>query len=426
MKKIVSFYLVLCLVFSVCGLSVSAAKNTGEILKSAIKLINEPLESYEYYFKEGELPKVYYPLMMKEFISGGSYAELFNEDNNWEADVEGDLIEALATKHFTNKDLIIKDLRAGEDYNNKRYHIRLLGSNPNPIADYVFIGFKPLGDSRYEVYANRARQILEDDAVYTPAPDEIEGQHYLTYEHSWTDYDSSGENFNQHHTATVYGKLCDEAIKIVVKIKNDDFKFESAELISRSSVPENLDKAEETMPEVSLKNDDVKIEGSTDKIGIGVLLGAEKVTDKETLEGIKGSLGSDNRFTVFEISGNKDGEMLANAPGSFKVSLTIPKGYKNPSVYYIDEQGAKVEILGKITGGSFVFETDTYRQYIIVDNSGDTDFEQKENDGNPAPKNRWIVWTVVGAVVVGVAAIASAILLKKGKRKKADDQNNVK
>lgn len=75
--------------------------------------------------------------------------------------VPADEYEAVAFTYFKKSDRLLQAMRSGEGYNGRTY--MLPGGIGGPGDEYVYTGYKSLGNNRYEVYATvRLSEIVHD------------------------------------------------------------------------------------------------------------------------------------------------------------------------------------------------------------------------------------------------------------------------
>lgn len=155
--------------------------------------------------------------------------------------------------------------------------------------------------------------------------------------------------------------------------------------------------------EAKLGDDVVVIVTSKDGISASYSISLVEVSDKDVdLSGVLGKKEEGKLVKTYEIKFVDEDGKEVKLDGSFTVKLLIPAEYKdskNLKVVYIDENGNATEMTSSLSGEYIVFETTHFSLYAIV-------------EVNKASSNAWVIWLIIGLIVL--AAIPAAyIIIKK-------------
>lgn len=158
MKKWVAVLLSVVMLLGACVMPVSADANDTAFRKLIDTSGWMYFGCWEEVFTEAQGPSNGYVQMFLGF------SELFfdyYDDYEGAMVVPADEYEAAAFTYFKKSDRLLQAMRSGEGYNGRTY--MLPGGIGGPGDEYVYTGYKSLGNNRYEVYATvRLSEIVHD------------------------------------------------------------------------------------------------------------------------------------------------------------------------------------------------------------------------------------------------------------------------
>ena len=90
------------------------------------------------------------------------------------------------------------------------------------------------------------------------------------------------------------------------------------------------------------------------------------------------------KFTAFDLSLEKDGVKKIQPNGKVQVSIPIPEGYDKTrlAVYYIGENGEKIELPSAVQDDAILFETDHFSLYVVAEKEAAVPPKTGDGSGN--------------------------------------------
>lgn len=184
--------------------------------------------------------------------------------------------------------------------------------------------------------------------------------------------------------------------------------------------------SEDTKTPISLSNNEIKMDTTTNVIPENTKLLVEEVTSGNNYNIVSKALETDvNKFVLYDISLESNNAKI-QPNGKVKISIPVPNGFdkSNISVYRVENNGNKIEYATKIEKMEekeyAVFETDHFSNYVIAEKI--TKIEQPQETQKQEnlqhkldnePKTGIINVVSIVSVIVAVSFIGFAICKKK-------------
>lgn len=184
--------------------------------------------------------------------------------------------------------------------------------------------------------------------------------------------------------------------------------------------------SEDTKTPISLSNNEIKIESTTNVIPENTKLLVKEVTTGNNYNIVSQALETDvNKFVLYDISLESNNAKI-QPNGKVKISIPVPNGFdkSNISVYRVEDNGNKIEYATKIEkmeGKEYaVFETDHFSNYVIaekttkVEQSQETQKQENlQHKLDNEPKTGIINVVSIVSVIVAVSLIGFTVCKQK-------------
>lgn len=398
MKKLISVLLIVTLIMSCC-VTAFAASSTD--VKAAVDKADDFYFWYYFCdgaFEKGEDPKtetVYGMIPWLETKELEKYA--VDSTAGVPATVTHMIpaadFEALVAKHFVLSDSLVAALRAVSERYIDGYYYYYIGGFGDRIPEYVFQGYKDLGNGEIELYAYEAG---DDYQTYVPGPNDVEGVDYLYLIDSYVD-EETGE-------VVAYGG----PYKILSTLVST-FKLEGGNCVmtSYTTKPASvMPSANELLTIETTTKNDITIDFDYGVFESGTEVTCVEVKDEVTKTKVETALGDKvEKFVAYDASATLNGAAV-QPNGKVLVTFAVPAGFsKNVAVYYIADNGLVEEVKATYDAATntIIAELEHFSTYAVVD-LGDT-----TPGNNPVPPTgdatNLILWITVAIVTGGVATI---------------------
>lgn len=140
---------------------------------------------------------------------------------------------------------------------------------------------------------------------------------------------------------------------------------------------------EDTKTPISLSNNEIKMDTTTNVIPENTKLLVEEVTSGNNYNIVSKALETDvNKFVLYDISLESNNAKIQPS-GKVKISIPIPNGFdkNNISVYRVEDNGNKIEYTTKVENIDekeyAVFETDHFSNYVIAEKTTKVEKQQE-------------------------------------------------
>lgn len=212
--------------------------------------------------------------------------------------------------------------------------------------------------------------------------------------------------------------------RITLNVEKDSYAEEYAK---KKNIKYNIiNSKEDSKTPISLLNNEIKIEYTTNVIPENTKLLVEEVTSGNNYNIVSKALETDvNKFVLYDISLESNNAKIQPS-GKVKISIPVPNGFdkSNISVYRVEDNGNKIEYATKIEKMEekeyAVFETDHFSNYVIVEKTTKVEQPQEtqkqenlQHKLDNEPKTGIINVVSIVSVIVAVSFIGFAICKKK-------------
>ncbi len=364
MKKLLTVLLIVMLVMS-C--SITAFATPASNVDAAIAKADDYYfwcYFYDGYFDKGEDPNAEAVYGILSWLEWDAFDEYYVEGN---ADVPSDVshkipaaaYEALVAKHFVLTDTLVAELRDDDRRYSDGYYYYYIGGWGDVIPDYVYQGYKDLGNGEFELYAYEAFVLTEDYEEYVPGPNEVEGKDYLFVVDNYVD-EVTGEVYSYG-----YPKRILSTIVATFKVDGENTVMTSYTTEDASSMP-SADEFTGTDAPI----DKIVIDFDYDVFEPGTSVYCVEVTDADVKAEVEKALEDiAEDFVVFEASAYYN-DAVVQPDGVVRITFAVPEGYsENVAVYYIAEDGSTqaVKSVYNADNKTITAELEHFSTYALVD-----------------------------------------------------------
>jgi len=380
MKKIILF--IFTLIIGLMVINVKAEENYYDEFNLKIRNLNYMLGMWDekLYFSENEKinPEIIWDYMiMMHNNDFSSYLSGEDEYGNTEFKVPQNVFEDEMKLVFNIDEKYLEDVfrkyntyDQGKQYkeiDGKYYYTFVRYNGMGFISDTTtLIGYKDLQNNYYETYSyltidyTMTDECYENELFCKPNKSEIYGKEYIINTYKY--FDENNNLKYSHYAEKIIGY-----IKSKIYFDGENVKYMSFEQINKNEVPSRKELTTQLTSSIAIDEEEYKI-GANE----GVFVEGTKITIEKQTEGKIFDLANKvlkdkaNKYVIYEINA-KVGEYNIEPNGVVKVQIKVPKEYKNPVVYYIDEKGNLEKIETKVDVGYAVVDLSHFSTYALID-----------------------------------------------------------
>ena len=389
MKKLFSIVLIMVLILS-CSATAFAAPATN--VEAAIEKADDYYfwtYFYDGYFEKGEDPDADAVYGILSWLESETFKTYNVEGNEGVPSDVSHMIpaadyEALVAKHFVLTDTLVAELESDSERYQDGYYYYYIGGWGDLIPDYVYQGYKDLGNGEIEIYAYEA--FLLDDTTYeeyVPGPEDVEGKDYLFVLDTYID-EMTGELVTAGYPKKILSTLV------------STFKIDGKNVVMTSYTSKDkaiMPSADEFTDTKAPVKEDIVIDFEYGVFEPGTQVTCAPVTDDATLEQVKDALDDVAKdFVVFDANAVYREEAV-QPNGTVKITFAVPDGYSdNLAVFFIAEDGTIEEIESTYDPATNTVTAvlEHFSLYALVDLGADDDAGDvtppgdgdQDNDGN--------------------------------------------
>ena len=187
-----------------------------------------------------------------------------------------------------------------------------------------------------------------------------------------------------------------------------------------------INSKEDTKTPISLSNNEIKMDTTTNVIPENTKLLVKEVTTGNNYNIVSKALETDvNKFVLYDISLESNNAKI-QPNGKVKISIPVPNGFdkNNISVYRVEDKGNKIEYSTKIEKMEekeyAVFETDHFSNYVIAEKTTKVEQLQEtqkqenlQHKLDNEPKTGIINVVSIVSIIVAVSLIGFTVCQKK-------------
>lgn len=212
--------------------------------------------------------------------------------------------------------------------------------------------------------------------------------------------------------------------RITLNVEKDSYAEEYAK---KKNIKYNIiNSKEDSKTPISLLNNEIKIESTTNVIPENTKLLVKEVTTGNNYNIVSQALETDvNKFVLYDISLESNNAKI-QPNGKVKISIPVPNGFdkNNISVYRVEDKENKIEYSTKIEKMEekeyAVFETDHFSNYVIAEKTTKVEQLQEtqkqenlQHKLDNEPKTGIINVVSIVSIIVAVSLIGFTVCQKK-------------